>query len=111
LGKYRVSVRYTDERRARLIAVVFRLDFSRTSPIARFALPAKESYLCSDWEYFVRLICDDGKKHRNEVAVLSDDGVIFISGIWEIEHRVMPPAIEESAWGVDRNTERWNVKL
>lgn len=111
LGKYRVSVRYTDERHARLIVVVFQLDFSGALPIARFALPAKKSYLCSDQEYFVRLVCDNGKNRRHEVAVLSDAGVIFISGIWEIEHRLMSPAAEEFAWGVDRNTERWNVKF
>lgn len=110
LGRFRVSVRYTTNKPYRLIAVVFRFADSGLVPLARFAFPADESALATDYKTFVRLIYDAGRKGRNEVAILQDDGIVFISGIWEIEHRLSPPCAEELKWGMDRNTERWNVK-
>ncbi len=49
-------------------------------PLVRFAFPADESVLATDYKTFVRLIYDIDKKGRNEVAILHDDGVVFVSG-------------------------------
>ncbi len=111
LNRYRVSVHYTTSKPYRLIAVVFQVAHSGMVPLVRFAFPADESVLATDYKTFVRLIYDIDKKGRNEVAILHDDGVVFVSGVWEIEDRLCPPRMEEFEWGIDRNTERWNVKL
>lgn len=111
LNRYRVSVHYTINKPYQLIAVVFRVACSGMIPLARFAFPADGSVLATDYKTFVRLICDIDKKDRNEVAILHDDGVVFVSGIWEIENRLRSPRAEEFEWGIDRNTERWNVKF
>ncbi len=80
LNRYRVSVHYTTSKPYRLIAVVFRVVYSGMVPLVRFAFPADESVLATDYKTFVRLIYDIDKKGRNEVAILHDDGVVFVSG-------------------------------